>query len=348
MNRLLGVFLGLAFLYCIGASVVDLDESNFDTIVDGSKDVLVEFFAPWCGHCKNLAPIYDQLGDAYKNSKNVVIAKVDADQHRSLGSRFGVTGFPTIKFFPKGKKSDPKPYNSGRDLESFASFLYEETGERAKISTPKESVVALTPSTFDSIVNDAEKAVLVEFYAPWCGHCKTLAPKYEKVAETFKRQKDVVIAKVDADQHKELSSRFGVSGFPTIKFFPKGSKKSGEDYNGGRDEKDFISFINEKVGSRRVLGGNLDGQAGRIAELDSIVKSFDGSDAQLEEAKKKAASSNSEWASFYIKVLEKLKDKPTYVDEEIARLEKVLSGSIHEDKIDQFTIRINILKSFQK
>ena len=79
----------------------------------------------------------------------------------------------------------------------------------------------LDPSNFEAIALDETKDVLVEFYAPWCGHCKTLTPKYEKVAETFAAEGNVVVAKVDADAHRDLGSKYDVSGFPTIKFFPK-------------------------------------------------------------------------------------------------------------------------------
>ena len=55
-----------------------------------------------CGHCKRLAPAYEEVGKAFDNVDSVLIAKVDADSERDLGSRFGVRGFPTLKFFPKG------------------------------------------------------------------------------------------------------------------------------------------------------------------------------------------------------------------------------------------------------
>ncbi|CAN0548325.1 unnamed protein product, partial [Laminaria digitata] len=58
------------------------------------------------------------------------------------------------------------------------------------------AVVDLTLDTFDSIVMDPSKNTLVEFYAPWCGHCKTLAPIYEKLGNIFAAEKDVVVAKV--------------------------------------------------------------------------------------------------------------------------------------------------------
>ena len=57
---------------------------------------------PGCGHCKRLAPAYEEVGKAYDNSDDVVIAKVDCDAEKSLAQRFGVSGYPTLKFFPKG------------------------------------------------------------------------------------------------------------------------------------------------------------------------------------------------------------------------------------------------------
>ena len=64
--------------------------------------------------------------------------------------------------------------------------------------------------------------------APWCGHCKSLAPTYEKVATAYKAEPDIVIAKMDADKYKTVPGRYGVSGFPTLKWFPK-NNKDGED-----------------------------------------------------------------------------------------------------------------------
>ncbi|KAJ3195563.1 hypothetical protein HK101_011783 [Irineochytrium annulatum] len=122
------------FIVLVGASLVCADSENvqaltpkdFDKVIDGSKAALVEFYAPWCGHCKSLAPVWDELGDAFAKEKSLVIAKVDADAHRDLGTRFGVKGFPTIKWFPKGK-TEPEEYNGGRDLDAFVKFIGEKT-----------------------------------------------------------------------------------------------------------------------------------------------------------------------------------------------------------------------------
>jgi protein disulfide-isomerase A6 len=108
--------------------VQDLTPDTFDKFVNGGKDALVEFYAPWCGHCKSLTPEYKKVGEAVaknaKLNKRVVIAKVNADEHRSLGERFGVGGFPTIKYFRRGQPVDkPEDYQGARKAEDFLSFI---------------------------------------------------------------------------------------------------------------------------------------------------------------------------------------------------------------------------------
>ncbi|CRK28765.1 hypothetical protein BN1723_018361, partial [Verticillium longisporum] len=91
-------------------------------------------------------------------------------------------------------------------------------GALAATAAAKSAVIDLIPSNFDKVVLKSGKPTLVEFFAPWCGHCKTLAPVYEELALAFENSKDKVqIAKVDADAQKELGKRFGIQGFPTLK-----------------------------------------------------------------------------------------------------------------------------------
>jgi len=97
--------------------------TQFDDIVkDTSKDVLVKYYAPWCGHCKKLAPIWEELGEFFKDEKDLVIAKFDATANEADGIE--VRGYPTLIFYPKDNKAGTT-YEGERDLESFKKYLTE-------------------------------------------------------------------------------------------------------------------------------------------------------------------------------------------------------------------------------
>ena len=119
--------------------------------------------------CKTLAPIYEELAQNFKHAENkVVIAKVDADEHKSLGRKFGVQGFPTLKWFD-GTGKDPEDYNGGRDLDSLSAFITEKTGIKMKGAVkPPSAVEMLNDAKFAKVIG-GEKNVLVAFTAPWCG-----------------------------------------------------------------------------------------------------------------------------------------------------------------------------------
>jgi len=97
--------------------------TQFDDIVKNtSKDVLVKYYAPWCGHCKKLAPIWEELGEFFKDEKDLVIAKFDATANEADGIE--VRGYPTLIFYPKDNKAGTT-YEGERDLESFKKYLTE-------------------------------------------------------------------------------------------------------------------------------------------------------------------------------------------------------------------------------
>jgi len=464
MNKYLAIILIIALFGCAQSTeipeeegVLVLGEDNFDQAIKDNEFILVEFYAPWCGHCKKLAPEYAKAAQALKADK-IALGKVDATVHKELGTRFGVSGYPTLKLFTNGqpseyqggrteseiiswmrKKSGPvtkqlhsveevetfhknaevalvyfgedaaqidaftkvarendevvfatvsgadvathykvqagnvvlfKKFDEGRndlteavteesvkalitthgaplvmkfdeksaqlvfgkstpglflyrdpnsensaDLDKLVSSLADKLKGRIQViitgisagletrlaeyigitakdlpsvrihdtrtdlkkytldgeiteaainqfvddwesgklkanlkseeipTTQEGDVVVLVGKSFNDIVLDPTKDVLVEFYAPWCGHCKKLAPIYDELAANLKHNTNLVIAKMDSTANEVES--VSVQGFPTIKFWPANNKSNPMDFNGDRTVEGFTKFLKE-------------------------------------------------------------------------------------------------------
>jgi protein disulfide-isomerase A3 len=166
--------------------------------------------------------------DIPDNKKVYVCARDQNDAKYKMSDEFSVESFTKwLTSFLDGKeeahlKSEPVPTSQ---------------------DAPVKVVVA---KNFDEIVNDPTKDVLIEFYAPWCGHCKSLAPKYDELAEKLKNEKNIVIAKMDATAN-DVPPTYKVQGFPTLYFSPKNEKESPKQYNGGREVNDFIKYLAESA-----------------------------------------------------------------------------------------------------
>ena len=179
--------------------------------------------------------------------------------------------------------------------------------------------------------------------------CKTLAPIWETLATDFVTEPSVLIAKVDAEAEnsKALAQEQGVSSYPTIKYFPKGSTEP-LPYEGGRTEKDFIQFLNANAGTHRAVGGGLDATGGTIEALDTIVSKFSTSYADgIEEITKAAGGLKDKYAQYYVKALTKISANKEYAEKEYKRLQGLIGkGNLAPEKLDDLYSRSNILKRF--
>lgn len=255
---------GASAFYGSGDDVVELTPANFNSkVINGDELWIVEFYAPWCGHCQSLTPDWKKAATALKGI--IKVGAVNADEHSSLGSQFGVRGFPTIKFFG-ADKNKPQDYQGQRSASGIVDYCISQakSAANARLSGKKSGgsksgggggsgkagdpadVVELTDSNFEDEVLNYDGMVLVEFYAPWCGHCKNLAPHWAQAATELKGK--VKVAALDATVHTVMSNRYGVRGFPTIKAFAAGKKDGdAEDYDGGRTASDIVQWALERA-----------------------------------------------------------------------------------------------------
>uniref|UniRef100_A0A8C7QGB3 protein disulfide-isomerase n=1 Tax=Oncorhynchus mykiss TaxID=8022 RepID=A0A8C7QGB3_ONCMY len=147
----------------------------------------------------------------------------------------------------------------GKSLERFLEDYFAGRLKRYIKSEPipeknKGPVKVVVAESFEEIVNDPEKDVLIEFYAPWCGHCKSLEPKYKELAEQLYSDPNIVIAKMDATAN-DVPQGFDVQGFPTIYFAQAGKKDQPKRYEGAHEVKDFIKYLKRESSHVPVVSG---------------------------------------------------------------------------------------------
>ncbi|EFX05430.1 protein disulfide isomerase [Grosmannia clavigera kw1407] len=202
-----------------------------------------------------------QLGDelkpiAEKHRGVINFATIDA---KTFGAHAANLNLPTDKFpsfaIQETVKNQKFPFDIEEKitLASIQPFVDDFVAGKIEPSIKSEPipetqvgpVTVVVAKSYESIVLDDAKDVLIEFYAPWCGHCKALAPKYEDLAAQFagSAYKDkVVIAKIDATVNDVPDE---IQGFPTIKLYPAGAKNEPVTYSGPRTVEDLIKFIKE-------------------------------------------------------------------------------------------------------
>ncbi|XP_066581496.1 thioredoxin domain-containing protein 5 homolog [Prorops nasuta] len=226
--------------------LLELTENNFnDRVATGHH--FVKFYAPWCGHCQKLAPTWEELANSLKNDNSISISKVDCTQHRSVCGQFDIKGYPTLLWIEDGKKIDK--YTGQRnheELKLYVETMLDKSAEKEAFKDENrdgstQSVLSLTGDSFN---HGIEKGVtFVKFFAPWCGHCKRLAPTWESLGKKFLSNGNVNIVKVDCtlDVSKKLCNEQEVDGFPTLFLYRDGKKIS--EYNGSRNLDDLYDFV---------------------------------------------------------------------------------------------------------
>jgi len=204
--------------------------------------------------------MFKEVGKKFKGK--VLSSFMDSEQNVELAKRWGASGtkFPTVVLV-NYITENPKLYiwneETEKDfsMEAITSFIEKSldgTYQNYQKSEPipeknDEPVKVLVGKTFKDIVYDETKDVLVEFYAPWCGHCQKLVPIYESLAKKLSHVPSIVIAKMDATANA-FPEDISVSGFPTIYFFRR-DDKTPIMYEGNRELDDLLKFVTDNASS---------------------------------------------------------------------------------------------------
>merc|ERR1711879_87264 len=190
-----------------------------------------------------------------------MIADVDCTEERDLCQKHGVQGYPTLKSFKKGKE-----FAEFYDRQKDAILRYAATNagggdvedeqddgafngksEAEPEDYPADAVHKIVGSSFAAKVLDESKHVFIKIYAPWCGHCKNMAPAWEELAKEYADNDDVIIAEIDATAN-DLPTNYQVRGYPTIFWAGKDNKDAPEKYKGQRNVASWKQFIDAYVG----------------------------------------------------------------------------------------------------
>lgn len=210
--------------------VIEVDNKTFKKeILESDHAAIVEFYAPWCGHCKNLKPAYEKVGNSMKGLAKVAGIDCDDDKNKRICGDYDVKGFPTLKLFrPTGKKGKPavEDYNGPRTAKAIADALAE------RIPNHVTKVTANKLGDFLSKSNATAKAILFTNKGTTPALWKSLAIDFKgKIAFATIRDKEAAAVET-----------FGVTEFPKIVLLP-GGEKEGVVYDGKVAKEPLAEFF---------------------------------------------------------------------------------------------------------
>ncbi|KAF9936587.1 hypothetical protein BGZ67_002218 [Mortierella alpina] len=230
----------LAGLYSAKDSVVDLTTHNFQSeVMDSDHVVMVEFYAPWCGHCKNLVPQYKAAAENLRGIAKLGAIDCDNDMNKPLCSQYGIQGFPTIKVFPPSK-SGKKGVKYPQDYQ----------GERTAAAMAKH-VVKLLPNDIQLVSSNpsSEKITNIDEFAANDSKPRALlftekaesSAMYKGLATGLKGRMSVAEMRKPSEEAKK---KFKITKLPTLVVFSKGSQEPSL-YSGVMKQAPIAEFLNQ-------------------------------------------------------------------------------------------------------
>ncbi|XP_069665425.1 protein disulfide-isomerase A2 [Haliaeetus albicilla] len=165
----------------------------------------------------------------------------------------------------------------GGEEEDGEGVVEEEEKEEEVLSDElkeEDGVLVLHEHNFARALSE-HRLLLVEFYAPWCGHCQRLAPAFAQAAATLRNESSLArLGKVDATAQAALANEFGITSYPTLKLFRDGNRTHPLAYTGQMDAKGIVRWMRRRAGPSATLLQDADAAAAFISSQDLVVVGF--------------------------------------------------------------------------
>ncbi|KAF4519513.1 hypothetical protein B566_EDAN010698 [Ephemera danica] len=197
------------------SGVLDLNLDSFYKTVGSKREEeiwIVDFFAPWCGPCQQLAPQWRKLAKMLSDMSMVKMGAVNCEVEYTLCQEQNIRAYPSIRLYPTGSKGL-------NQVVLFSGFQRDAHSLRQWVMNFVPSLVtSLNEDSFDALVKAGSEPWLIDFYAPWCGHCVHFAPEFELAARMLE-DLGVKCGKVDCEAYRDFCRSLGVRGYPTVRLY---------------------------------------------------------------------------------------------------------------------------------